>query len=79
MTSPAATTDYTDAYQDTSAWCHSCNADKPKLDKPSSASPSGVQVLRVGTTWDCPSCGSHWVVARIEDVGVRWITLGAAQ
>lgn len=79
MTQAAAETDYTDAYQDSSAWCHNCNADKPKLDKPSNASPSGVQVLRIGTTWDCGSCGSRWVVARIEDVGLRWMTTGVPQ
>ncbi len=74
MTSPAAATDYTNAYQDTSDWCHPCAHDKPPLDRPSSTSPSGVQVLRVGTAWKCPACSARWLVARIEDIGVRWIT-----
>lgn len=76
MTSTAAETDYTDAYEDTSAWCHGCNS-KPHIDGPSSTSPSGAKVLRVGTVWDCPFCSSRWIVARIEEVGVRWMTTGA--
>lgn len=82
MTSaPAETTatDYTDAYEDSSAWCHTCNMSKPPLDRPSNASRSGVEILKVGTAWDCPACGSHWVVARIEEVGLRWMTTGTAE
>lgn len=78
MTSAQVETDYTAAYQDASDWCHTCNS-KPPIDKPSAGSPSGVQILRAGTTWDCPSCKSHWVVARIEEVGLRWMTVGAAE
>lgn len=78
MTSAQVETDYTDAYQDSSAWCHGCN-DKPPLDIPSTASPSGVRILRAGTTWNCPTCKARWVVARIEEVGLRWMTTGSAE
>lgn len=68
-------TDYTTAYEDSSGWCHDCNS-KPPIDIASTASPSGVRILRPGTTWDCPVCKARWVVARIEEVGLRWMTTG---
>jgi len=77
MTSAQVETDYADAYEDSSAWCHTCN-DKPPLDIPSSTSPSGVRILKAGTKWDCPKCEARWVVARIEEVGLRWMTVGSA-
>lgn len=77
MTSTAQTeTDYTAAYEDASDWCHACNA-KPPIDIAGSG-PSGVKILRPGTTWDCPTCEARWVVARIEEVGLRWMTVGSA-
>jgi hypothetical protein len=78
MTSTLPETDYAESYEDTSAWCHACTS-KPAIDRASNTSPSGVQVLRVGTAWDCPACESRWIVARIEEVGVRWMTTGVPQ
>lgn len=76
MTSTAAETDYTDAYEDSSDWCHSCTHDKPSIDIPGPGTSSGVKILRVGTMWDCPACQSRWIVARIEEIGLRWMTTG---
>lgn len=73
----AAADPYADAYKDSSAWCHGCQ-DKPSIDTDSTASPSGVRILKAGTTWDCPTCKAHWIVARIEEVGLRWMTTGPA-
>jgi hypothetical protein len=77
MTSTQVETDYTSAYEDSSDWCHDCN-DRPSIDIPSATSPSGVKILKPGTTWHCPTCHTRWVVARIEEVGLRWMTTGAA-
>jgi hypothetical protein len=71
-----ATQDYAAAYEDSSDWCHGCNG-KPPIDIPGTG-PSGVKILRAGTTWNCPTCETRWVVARIEEVGLRWMTTGAA-
>jgi hypothetical protein len=78
MTSTHVEPDLTAAYENSVDWCHDCNS-KPPLDIPSSASPSGVQILRPGTVWDCPECKARWVVARIEEVGLRWMTTGPAE
>lgn len=76
MTSVHAETDYAAAYEDSSDWCHPCTHDKPPIDIPSADASSGVKILRAGTTWNCPTCEARWVVARIEGVGLRWMTTG---
>ncbi len=70
-----AAQDYAAAYEDSSDWCHGCNG-KPPIDIRGTG-PSGVCILRPGTTWDCPACEARWVVARIEEVGLRWMTTGS--
>jgi len=77
MTSAQVETDYTDAYEDASDWCHTCGS-KPPIDTPGSG-PSGVKILRPGTAWHCPTCKARWVVAKIEEVGLRWMTTGSAE
>lgn len=74
MTSAQVEPDYTDAYEDSSDWCHNCTHDKPPIDIPSADASSGVKILRAGTTWHCPTCKTRWVVARIEELGLRWMT-----
>ena len=78
MTSAQVETDYADAYEDSSSWCHVCGT-KPPIDIPSAMSPSGVRILRAGTTWNCPACKARWVVAKIEELGLRWMTMGSAE
>ena len=78
MTSAQPETAYADAYEDSSGWCHDCTT-KPPIDIPSATSPSGVRILRAGTTWDCPTCKARWVVARIEELGLRWMTTGGGE
>jgi len=77
MTSAQVETNYADAYEDASDWCHTCGS-KPPIDTPGSG-PSGVKILRPGTAWHCPACKTRWVVAKIEEVGLRWMTTGATQ